>query len=440
MLASNTEPSETVITWLTDEAASSLVEYGTTTSYGSTSTLSSTPLTSHSRTLSNLNPDTTYHYRVISEDVAGNTATSGNFTFTTTSVPDTIPPQLSNISKNSLSDTAATITWNTDEAASSLVEYGTSQSYGDASGLGSTLVTTHSRRLSNLSSDTTYHYRVISQDAAGNTSTSINFSFTTTAAPDTSPPLLSEMSADNITDTLAVITWRSNEPASSQIEYGTDTSYGNNTLLSSTLVTEHQLTLSDLLPALDYHYRVISKDAAGNTTTSDDFTFTTADTPDTTAPDLLNINVSNIAATTARITWSTNESSTGRVAFGETEAYGQSTPLNQSLSVNHEFILEELLPGIAYHYRVESMDATGNRTQSENQSFTTAQTSPKDTSPSETTAVDGGGGGCGIVFPSDGGSPPGPGDAAGMMTMMGLMLLILIKKTFKTARMATVSN
>lgn len=71
------------ILWTTDEPSSSQVEYGTTSNYGSNSTLNSTPVTSHSVVLSGLQPSTTYDYAVISQDSQGNTDTSGNMVFTT---------------------------------------------------------------------------------------------------------------------------------------------------------------------------------------------------------------------------------------------------------------------------------------------------------------------------------------------------------------------
>jgi len=60
---------------MTDEASDTQVEYGTSTSYGSSSTLNSSKVTSHSATLSGLQPSTTYHFRVKSRDAAGNLAT-----------------------------------------------------------------------------------------------------------------------------------------------------------------------------------------------------------------------------------------------------------------------------------------------------------------------------------------------------------------------------
>jgi len=72
------------ITWATDQLSDSLVEYGTTTSYGS-SLKDSILTTSHSIILSNLIPATTYHFRVTSTNGYGLSASSGDLTFKTSS-------------------------------------------------------------------------------------------------------------------------------------------------------------------------------------------------------------------------------------------------------------------------------------------------------------------------------------------------------------------
>lgn len=104
------------------------------------------------------------------------------------------------------------------------------------------------------------------------------------AAADTTPPTLSAISAGTPTTSGANVTWTTNEPADSQVEYGTTTAYGNLTSLNSTLVTSHNVALSGLTAGTTYHYRVKSKDASGNLGVSGDFTFTTAVPADTTAP------------------------------------------------------------------------------------------------------------------------------------------------------------
>src|SRR3989442_10796696 len=61
----------------------------------------------------------------------------------------------------------------------------------------------------------------------------------------------------------------------SQVEYGQTTSYGTSTPLGTAMATSHGLSLAGLAPAILCHYRVKSRDAAGNLATSGDFTFTT---------------------------------------------------------------------------------------------------------------------------------------------------------------------
>lgn len=101
-------------------------------------------------------------------------------------VADTKPPLIENLSSFSVTSTGAAITWTTDEAANSVVEYGTTTAYGNLATNG-TVSLAHSITLSNLVSNTVYHFRAKSTDGAGNIGTSADFSFTT-LIPDTTSP------------------------------------------------------------------------------------------------------------------------------------------------------------------------------------------------------------------------------------------------------------
>ncbi len=92
---------------------------------------------------------------------------------------DTTPPTISNVTSSSITLTGATVSWTTNEASDTLVEYGTTTLYGNSTGANPTLVTNHSVALTGLKSGTTYHYRVTSKDAAGNPATSSDYTFTT---------------------------------------------------------------------------------------------------------------------------------------------------------------------------------------------------------------------------------------------------------------------
>ena len=109
-------------------------------------------------------------------------------TLPTATPTDTTPPAIRSVASGSLTTSAATISWSTDEPATTQVEYGTSTAYGSTTTLDASLTTNHSQALSNLSAGAVYHYRVKSKDSAGNVATSADFTFTTTAAADPTPP------------------------------------------------------------------------------------------------------------------------------------------------------------------------------------------------------------------------------------------------------------
>lgn len=369
---SNITVSSATITWATNENSDSQVEYGTTTGYGTSSALNSTLTTSHSQGLAGLTSSTLYHYRVKSRDAAGNLATSNDFTFTTSAVPDTTAPVISGVGSSSVSSNSAAISWTTNEAADTQVEYGTTTGYGASTVLNSSLATSHSQGLTGLTASTLYHYRVKSRDAAGNLATSNDYTFTTTATADTTAPVISSVTRSGLTSSSVTITWTTNEAADTQVEFGATTSYGSSSALNSTLTTSHSQDLTGLTSSTLYHYRVKSRDAAGNLATSADYTFTTTATADTTAPVISAVSSSSITTTGARITWTTNEASDSQVEYGTASGYGTSTTLNATRSTSHSQSLTGLTAGTLYHYRVKSKDAAGNLATSNDYTFTTA--------------------------------------------------------------------
>jgi len=84
---------------------------------------------------------------------------------------------ISQVKSSSLSSTSVAITWDTNEGATSQVEYGPSASYGLVTIIDSNLVTSHSIELTGLTPNTKYHYRVKSKDAYGNESISLDSTF-----------------------------------------------------------------------------------------------------------------------------------------------------------------------------------------------------------------------------------------------------------------------
>ncbi len=100
------------------------------------------------------------------------------------------------------------------------------------------------------------------------------YSPTVTAEPDTRAPNISAVRAE-AGPTRVTISWVTDEPATSMVEYGWNTSYGNATPKQTALALNHSVAITGLDISRTYHFRVRSQDLYGNAAASIDFTFTT---------------------------------------------------------------------------------------------------------------------------------------------------------------------
>jgi len=82
---------------------------------------------------------------------------------------DLTPPVITNVEETQSHYSSATVTWTTDEAATSRVDYGVNPAALDRSASGAAYVTSHALVLTGLDPSTTYYYRVTSTDAWDNT-------------------------------------------------------------------------------------------------------------------------------------------------------------------------------------------------------------------------------------------------------------------------------
>ena len=163
-------------------------EWGTTTSYGSETTAQSvTAIGAFTANLTGLTARTTYHFRA--KAVGDGPAVYGDdMTFTTASPADTTAPTISLVTSSGITTTSATITWSTSEAATTQVKYGLTEEYGSVTPEVTSLVTGHSVDLTGLKAGKTYHYQVISKDAANNQAVWEDATFTT-ASPSGGMPV-----------------------------------------------------------------------------------------------------------------------------------------------------------------------------------------------------------------------------------------------------------
>jgi hypothetical protein len=186
------------------------------------------------------------------------------------------PPGATTGTATSVTQSGATVNGTVDPqgmATTYRFEYGTSSSYGlqtaevDA-GSGTGAVDA-SAVLSGLTSDTTYHYRVVATNAAGVTPGS-DRTLKTDAGP--GPPGATTSSARNVTTSAARLAGSvdpNGRATTYHFEYGTSTSYGKRTAEASAGSGQSALSVSAAISGLSantrYHFRVVATNDAGVT-------------------------------------------------------------------------------------------------------------------------------------------------------------------------------
>jgi len=150
-------------------------DYGLTSSYGSTVNAIQSPFwgnTNFSVTyeLAGLEPNNTYHYRVIASNIAGTTYGADTFFVTLSQLPYAVTNYPNQITTHSVLLNGTINPYNS--LTTVTFEYGLTQYYTNTitatqspiSGIGNTIV---SYPLTGLISNKSYHYRVVAQNIAG---------------------------------------------------------------------------------------------------------------------------------------------------------------------------------------------------------------------------------------------------------------------------------
>lgn len=109
--------------------------------------------------------------------------------------------------------------------------------------------------------------------------------------------------------------------------------------------------------------------------------------PDTQAPTISGVSVSEVTQTGAKVTWNTDENSDSWVDYGTAVSYGSTSGQSDSVT-SHVVTLGGLSANTTYHYRVRSKDGSGNQATGVDGTFTTASNAaPASTTPSTTTTT-----------------------------------------------------
>lgn len=362
------------VEWKTNEKTTGQVNFGTSTAYGAQTSLDSKLSKSHKAQLKSLAANTTYHFQVVAKDKAGNETKSSDMVLTTkaTVAVDVTVPSIFNIAVTGETQNSAVVRWTTSERATNQVQFGTTANYGSSTALDSELRTNHEVKLSGLSANTTYHFKVESKDATGNMAASGDLTLTTRVAGDTTPPIISNVNISEATDHSATIQWTTNEPTTAQVNYGTTVSYGSSSSLNRSLSTSHEVTLNGLSANTTYHFKVESKDASDNVSTSADATVITA--VDTTEPIISNIEVTSLTKTSAIVQWSSNEPTSSKLSYHAGTTFNASNALavsSSAITTAHAVFVVGLQADATYSFVIESKDASGNVATNAQQTLTT---------------------------------------------------------------------
>ncbi|HWB96798.1 MAG TPA: DUF4082 domain-containing protein [Bryobacteraceae bacterium] len=425
-----------VVTWMTDGASDSRVDYGTSPSALAQHVSDAAQVTAHSATLTGLTPGTAYYYRVTSANTNGSSTYPAGGTpssFTTASeqpenavsiwsssdapaIVDASDPNGVELGVRFRSDVAGVITgvrfykaaantgthignlWtNTgiklgtatfaSETASGwqqanftapiaisanttyVVSYYAPAGHYSATSSGLANAVDHAplhALASGADGNGVFHYGSASafpSDTwnASNYWVDVVFVGDATPVTDTTPPVISALSAAPGSIS-AVITWTTDEPSSSRVDFGISAGSLNLTQSDPTLTTSHSITLSALTAGTTYFYRVTSADSSGNSAVSPASGTASFVTIDTIPPVISALTASPGPGGTAIVSWTTSKPSSSRVDYGTSASsliHGTPDP---ALATAHTVTLAGLTQGATYFYQVTSADGSGNST------------------------------------------------------------------------------
>ena len=278
-----------------------------------------------------------------------------------------LPPVISNLHPENLSVTGATIVWNTDLAATSMVEF--RQAAGGSwtsTPEYSQRIKSHAVQLGGLVPDTDYEIRVTSTCACGKTAVSGSIFIRTAvdnAAPETS--IISPRDGGSVKSGNVAFQWSGADNATPAniltFKYRLDSEAW------SVPSTQTQVSLAVSGP--DAHtFSVAAIDGSGNEDpTPASITFYLDDS----APQITGPTVDTITFSSAVVRWTSSEPTIGTVqcAVGSGDFTLETSDTN--LDTSHAVVVSNLNSKTQYRVRVLASDEAGNEAQSQEAAFST---------------------------------------------------------------------
>jgi hypothetical protein len=276
----------------TTGATQARIVYGLTNNYGGSQEINTSTVSSeYSIMLNELQDGTDYHYKIILTDEEGFEYES--FEDHVFSTPPR--PQVSNVQiqeKKGVPTPTIEVFWESNIPVNSIVKYSSNGKTLDKVDMELT-EGEHVMEIEGLDPDSEYQLTVEGVDSMGNRATSDVYAFTT--ATDTRPPEVSsiksegdiqssDIQSDRTRSAQLIISWETDEPSTSQILYGEGAGsdgFPYSTQTDSEMRYKHVIVVGNLAPSKVYHFKVVSKDSAGNVGESGSVTSITPKSTDT---------------------------------------------------------------------------------------------------------------------------------------------------------------
>lgn len=383
------------VAWITDIVASSTVNWGTSTAYGSASSSNAMTI-EHALKLTGLSESTLYYYKVTSYDALGNASTSDNggagYTFTTplstitvdtgggtrnVYYGDSSTPLIGTVDVTDITSTTATVSFKTTKFTNDTIKYGIGYSGGGLSvGSDDVYQKSHKIILTNLASSTEYAFKVKVLDIYGFSNESSELRFTTAKSGGPSAAV-------------------SFEP-SGAVEKLSDSDKSTIEKFSKVIKVAPLTFVNNALKAF---LSAIADNPVSKEINEESFTAAVSEA----AAKIIsspNISGTDIAvhadAHSATIIWTTDKKADSLVAFAKASEYDPKAVNPYSITVgfpdestsNHKVVLENLEPNTPYHFQIRSQGRLGPIALSSDLMFTTLSLTPEITSVKFNTITD----------------------------------------------------
>ncbi len=271
------------LTWNTNEESKTYIYFGKS-AYDLDSYIGNTVLSKiHDARLTGLESDTDYYYKIVAISEAGNQTESFVRYFNTDDMEDTKAPTMSNFKILQATNRGVGFSFTTNEPTEVDVYYGFDLESLDEHWGSGDLEKSHTVIINNMNSGSYYFMKIVAKDESDN-STLHYSNVQTQNHDDYDQTTISQLNPESYSQARlmpenAIITWRSNVLAKSEIFYGTEVDdLGDDQDVSTEHVLEHRAALTDLIPNTTYYFRLkLTSDLNNDTLETDIYSFKTTD-------------------------------------------------------------------------------------------------------------------------------------------------------------------